>query len=331
MNYRDRNYVSVEEEVLSENQDSRESQAKIHIQEALEQFFYASSIEGKAEKTLEQYEYVFEKFTDFLEEDFFLTSITPNMIRQFLQFLSQQNLSKATVAIHYRVLRSFFNWLVGEELLESSPMKNIKEPKTPKKYPRILNQQQVDKLLQAAENHTDTWAGYRNYTLTICFLDMGLRLNELIHAKLSDLTFEERTLKVHGKGAKERVVYFGFETYKRLKKWIKLRSNKNESTDNTIFISQTGEKLKARYVEHIISDLQQEAGLENEKVSPHVLRHTAATLAVKNGMGTFALKRFFGWESVRTAIKYVHLDGRAVKDSFTQASPVDNLNKNKKQ
>ena len=309
--------------------DSRSNKniQETHLNEAIEQFLYALEIEGRADKTIEQYNYVFRKFKGFLEENFLISAISPNMIRQFLHDLKKKDLSKATVAIHYRVLRSFFNWLVGEELLETSPITNINEPKTPKKYPRILNQQQVDKLLQAAENNSNSWAGQRNYTITTCFLDMGLRLNELISANIKDLSFEERTLKVHGKGAKERVVYFGFQTYKLLKKWTKIRDNKNKPKDQTIFISQTGEKMKSRYVEHIISDLQKEAGLEDVKVSPHVLRHTAATLAVKNGMETFALKRFFGWESVRTAMKYVHLDGSAVKESFSKASPIDNLNR----
>lgn len=300
--------------------------SKVTLKEGLEQFKYASEVEGKAEKTLEQYSYVLEKFIDFLEEDFPLESITPSMVREFLQSLKNQGLSKASVAIHYRVLRAFFNWLVGENLLYSSPTDNINEPKTPKKYPRVLKSKQVDKLIQAAKDSKDTWAGFRNYTITLCFLDMGLRLNELIKAKMKNLDFSERTLKVHGKGSKERMVFFGFETYKALRNWADMRNKKNEPLDKTIFISQSGEKLKPRYVEHIISDLQKEAGLENVKVSPHVLRHTAATLAVENGMETFALKRFFGWESIRTAEKYVHMDGSSVKESFSDSSPIDNLN-----
>lgn len=312
-----------------QGQDSTQVQ-KITLKEGFEQFKYASEVEGKAEKTLEQYNYVLGKFIDFLEEGFRLESITPSIVREFLQSLKNKGLSKATVAIHYRVLRAYFNWLVGEGLLDSAPTDNINEPKTPKKYPRVLKSKQVDKLIEAAKESKDTWAGFRNYTITLCFLDMGLRLNELIKAKMKNLDFSERTLKVHGKGSKERMVFFGFETYKALRNWTDMREKKNESLDNTIFVSQSGEKLKPRYVEHIISDLQEEAGLNNVKVSPHVLRHTAATLAVENGMETFALKRFFGWESIRTAEKYVHMDGSSVKESFADSSPVDNLGSDEK-
>lgn len=311
--------------ILQEHEEDRAELTETSLQEAMNQFQYASKVESKADKTIEQYDYVFEKFTGFVGEDISLGSITPERIRNFLQFLHHQDLSKATVAIHYRVLRSFFNWLVGEGLMKIAPTKNIKEPKTPKKYPRVLTKNQVTKLLKAAKSNSDSWAGYRNYAITTCFLDMGLRLSELINAPLADLNFNERTLKVHGKGAKDRMVFFGFETYKTLKKWAEMRNKKCKPIDGTIFISQTGEKLKQRYVEHIITRLQKEAGLEEVKVSPHVLRHTAATLAVKNGMETFALKRFFGWESIRTAIKYVHMDGNKVKESFVKASPVDNL------
>ncbi len=295
------------------------------LEEAINQFEYASEVEGKADKTLEQYEYVFEKFLDFLSDNPPISSISPSDVRGFLKRLLGQDLAKATVAIHHRVLQAFFNWLVDEGLLEKAPTANIKEPKTPKKYPRILNKNQTNKLIQAARGNKGSWAGYRNFTIIHCFLDMGLRLNELINASLIDLNFNERTLKVRGKGAKDRIVYFGYQTYKLLRKWVDKRDNEGEPVDETIFISQSGEKLKTRYVQHIVSRLQEEAGLEDTKVSPHVLRHTAATLAVRNGMGTFALKRFFGWESIRTAMRYVHMNGEAVKESFQNASPMDNL------
>lgn len=314
----------------SKIQDQEKEQGKnpaneITLQEGFKQFKYASKVEGKAEKTLEQYSYVLEKLMNFLDPELALKSISPTRIREFLQYLKSKGLAKATVAIHYRVVRAFFNWLVGESLLENSPVDNIDEPKTPKKYPRVLNQGQVDKLIQAAEENTDTWAGKRNYAITLCFVDMGLRLSELINAKMNNLDFSERTIKINGKGSKDRMVFFGHETYKALRKWLDIRDKKAENPDETIFVSQTGEKLKTRYVQHIIEDLQEEAGLEDEKVSPHVLRHTAATLAVKNGMKAFPLKRFFGWESIRTAVKYVHMDGSSVKESFTDSSPVDNL------
>lgn len=337
MNVSDNSYLSSTQKVSSREKrkvDSTEEKnetkiAEISLTEAMEQFEYASKVEGKAEKTLEQYDYVFDKLLRFLQEDPPLESIIPQQIRSFLKSLMEDDLSASTVSINYRVLQAFFNWLISEGLLESSPLKNIKAPKTPNKFPRVLNKEQTEKLIQAAKLKKHTWAGYRNYTMIFFFLDMGLRLNELINAKLSEIDCRERTLKVHGKGAKDRIVFFGLETYKALRKWLSIRNDKGAPLENTIFISQNGDRLKHRYVQQIITTMQERAGLENVKVSPHVLRHTAATLAVKNGMETFALKRFFGWEKIETAMRYVHMNNQAVKESFRKASPVDNLQRTK--
>jgi len=299
------------------------------LTEGISQFKYASEVEGKAKATIDQYEYVFKNFLEFLDTDPYLKAIEANTVRGFIKNLMDRDYSKSTVAIHHRVLQTFFNWLVGEGLLEKSPTENIKEPRTPNKFPRVLTKDQADQLIQASEQRMNTWAGFRNYTIILCFLDMGLRLNELASAKIPNLNLKERTLKVHGKGSKDRIVYFGFETYKAMRKWINMRNKKGKPIENTIFISQNGDRLKHRYIQRIITKMQEKAGLSTTKVSPHVLRHTAATLAVKNGMGAFALKRYFGWEKLDTAMRYVHMDNETVKDSFRDASPIDHLGRSK--
>jgi len=177
---------------------------------------------------------------------------------------------------------------------------------------------------ETAKKQADTWAGYRNYTMVLCFLDMGLRLNELINSEIYNLNMKERTLKIHGKGSKDRMVFFGLETYKCLNKWLDKRERKGRIEDEDIlFISQNGDKLKTRHVQRTITRIQRKGEMEDVKVSPHVLRHTAATLAVSNGMQAFALKRFFGWESIRTAMKYVHMSDQSVKEEYKNASPID--------
>lgn len=120
-------------------------------------------------------------------------------------------------------------------------------------------------------------------------------------------------------------MFFGKRAFKALKKWLRIRKNVERIWDDTVFISQTGEKLKKRNVERLITRIQKTAGLEDIKVSPHVLRHTAATLAVQNGLDTFSLKIQFGWEQIKTALKYVHLSGKQVQESYMHCSPVDNL------
>lgn len=133
-------------------------------------------------------------------------------------------------------------------------------------------------------------------------------------------------MKVHGKGAKDRMVYYGKMAFSCLRQWIRIRDNVGEIWDETVFISQKGEKLKKRHVQRVISRIQKKAGLNDVQISPHVLRHTAATFAVQNGLDPFALKRQFGWEQMRTALRYVHMSGEKVQEAYLRSSPMDNLN-----
>jgi len=107
---------------------------------------------------------------------------------------------------------------------------------------------------------------------------------------------------------------------------MKIRDYKQEGVGaETIFISQGGDKLKVRNVEQLVTRIQKKAGLEDTKVSPHVLRHTAATFAVENGLTAFQLKSQFGWEQIGTALRYVHMSDKSLQESYQNFSPMDNL------
>lgn len=307
----------------SANRQSQDS--KISIKEAVEDFTLMAKVDGRSEKTLNLYEYVFDNFLERCSEGLLIGDVEPKDIRKYLASLMDQGLKNTTVAIHHRILNAFFNWLVKEGKLRESPTERIDEPNTPKKFPKVLNSKQVEKLLYTAKNWRKTWAGYRNYTMILTFLDTGLRLNELVSAQLEDLDLEKRSIKVHGKGAKDRNVYFGKRNYKCLKRWLKMRDDKGEVWVDTVFTSQQGEKLKKRHVQRAITRIQKQAELEDTQVSPHVLRHTAATLAVQNGLDPFSLKRQFGWEQIRTALRYVHMSDKALQESYRNSSPMDNF------
>lgn len=298
---------------------------KHSLGESIKDYKLRGKVEGRAKKTMQQYDYVLGRFTEKFPERRDVGAIEKMELREYLAYLMDDGLNNTSVAIHYRVLKAFFNWLVDENYIVDSPINGIKEPKTPDKFPKVLDEKQVKQLVDTARNWRRTWAGYRNFTMIITFLDTGLRLNELLTAKLDDLDLDNRSIKVNGKGAKDRRVYFGKSNYTCLKHWLTIRGNVEEVFDDTIFISQNGDKLKERHVERSISRIQKEAGLEDVQVSPHVLRHTAATLAIQNGLDAFSLKRQFGWEQMRTALKYVHMSDKALQESYRNSSPMDNL------
>lgn len=301
-----------------------QSQDDLSLTGAMKQYVLMARVDGRARKTIELYHYVFDSFTEFINDPP-LSEVNTASIRSYLASLKDRGLKKTTVAIHHRVLQALFNWLVEEGYLKRAPTDRISSPRTPKKFPYVLDDQQVSTLLNLAKAKSKSWVGYRNYTIVVTFLDVGLRLNELINLELGDLSIPNRSLKVHGKGAKDRICFMGSRCHKTLRRWIKMRSSQGRIWDDTVFIYQRGERMKHRYVQQIIADLKEDAGLEGVRVSPHTLRHTAATLAVQNGLDVFSLKRQFGWEQVDTAMKYVHMSGRGLQEAFSRASPVDRI------
>jgi len=298
----------------------------LKLSEALDEFESDKTLGGRAEKTIQQYNYVLNGFGEYLGGNPPIGSIDKGDIREFLTSLKQNNYSEATVGIHYRVLNAFFNWVVREGELAESPMANISEPKSPKKYPRVLEEKHIKQLLSSAKERRGCWSGLRNLTIVMTFLEMGLRRQELLNAKLRDLDMEGQSLKVHGKGSKDRRVVFGEKMAQMMRKWLRVRDNINPTIQaDTIFIGTNGLKLKGRNVARLITRMQRRAGLEDIKLSPHVLRHTSATMAVKNGMDAFTLKQQFGWENIKTANRYVHMTGERLQDTFNKTSPLDHF------
>ncbi|MCF7875969.1 tyrosine-type recombinase/integrase [Candidatus Bipolaricaulota bacterium] len=231
----------------SRNQSSTDGE-ELTLSQAIDDFKIRGKVEGRADKTLQQYDYVLSRFSEQFSGGREINSIETRDIRQYLAYLMDDGLANTSVAIHYRVLRAFFNWLVSEGYIARSPVDDIKEPKTPDKFPKTLDEEQIEKLLNTARNWRRTWAGYRNFTMIVTFLDTGLRLNEILNANLENLDLEQRSIKVHGKGAKDRKVYFGKNNYKCLNHWLKMRDEAENILDETIFISQNGDKLKRRHV-----------------------------------------------------------------------------------
>lgn len=230
--------------------------SKVSLKDAIEDFILMAKVDGRADKTLQTYDYVFKKFLKYLNEDILIGDLKAKSIRKYLAHLMNEGLKNTTVAIHHRVLNAFFNWLVEDGQLVEAPTKRIDEPKTPDKFPKVLDVDQIKQLLCTAKNWRKTWAGYRNFVMIVTFLDTGLRLNELVNMKLEDLDLKRRSIKVHGKGAKDRNVYFGKRTSSCLRHWLRIRDSVDKIWGETVFISQNGDKLKRRHVQRLITRIQ---------------------------------------------------------------------------
>lgn len=284
-------------------------------------FTQHARIHGRSRKTLALYAWVFEQAHKHIG-DRPLSELETFTLRRFLSELLERRWKPTSVSIVHRVLNAFLNWCTREGLIAANPLEGIPAPKTPKVFPFVLEESQVRALLAACDKSTPH--GVRNYAMLLLFIDCGLRLHELISLRLGDVSLAQRSLKIHGKGARDRIVFMGARAAKALRRWLELRGFKTAYSD-VLFIDRKGEPLKPRWVQSIIARLGAKAGIKGVRVSPHTLRHTAATIAVKNGMEPFALQRLFGWENIQTALRYVHMAGTALREAHAKASPVDRL------
>jgi len=163
--------------------------------------------------------------------------------------------------------------------------------------------------------------GQRNLLIIRMLYATGVRVSELVNIKLSDINISDRTIKILGKGSKERIVVFGNNTKETLNLYLKDGRNKlNVSNVNYLFLNKNGNKLSDRYVRNIINDIIFKASIQLH-VSPHMLRHTFATDMLNNGADLVSVKDLLGHESLNTTSIYTHVSDDKIKEIYNKAHP----------
>jgi len=290
------------------------------LSEALEAYRLFSRIEGRSPKTLKVYEIAFRDLIGFVG-DVPITELRTGDVRRWIAHKLDEGYSKTTVNIRLKHIRACFRWLYQEGYLKENPLEGVRLLKVPKQYPKVLAEPEVLALVKAARSQATTPVGKRNYAMLLTFLDALLRLQELIDLELPDVNLQTCSIRVrHGKGDKERVVYMGRRLTRAMRDWLSVRGHVPGS--DWVFISRSGDKLDPRNVQRILERLGQRAGV---KVSPHMLRHTGATLYIRNGGDPFSLQRLLGHSDIQTTMVYVHMAGSALREAHARASPVDRL------
>ena len=190
-------------------------------------------------------------------------------------------------------------------------------PKRQSSQPRYLEEAECERLLAASDDKY----GLRDYAILMLFLSCGLRVSELVSLNLTDV-YEDH-VRVLGKGNKERVVYFGEGCREAIDDYLMVRNVEKvpEKDKNALFISQKNCRFGVRGVQQMVEKKLLEAGLDPSRYSPHKLRHTAATLMLKNGVDTRALQEVLGHSNLNTTQIYTHLDNAALHEAAL-ANPI---------
>lgn len=210
-------------------------------------------------------------------------------------------------------LKSFYEYLLKEKYIANNPSSLLKFPKVEKNYPSYLTNDEINTLLSVIDTSKDT--GKRNYLLIILLYDTGVRVSELLNIKLNDIDYENKTIKILGKGDKERLVYFTNDTYYVLIEYIKYIHSEFENHSNYLFSKNKGSVLSRNEVYNIIRKYGEDAKI-NKIVTPHVLRHSLATHMIQNDADVMSVKTILGHSNVSTTQIYTHLNKKDLKAKY---------------
>jgi integrase/recombinase XerD len=278
-----------------------------------------------SKNTVEAYERDLLRFLSFLHEERVpeLSQITPSSIFQFLERLHELLLSAATVSRNLSAIRTFFHFLIGEGILEKDPTANITVPKPWMKLPEVLSEAEVNLLLEQPDPTTDT--GIRDKALLEFLYATGVRVSELVNARLSDLIWDDGFVRIFGKGRKERLVPIHREALHWLNNYIIQTRNRLAALElcgDVIFLNKFGKKLSRVSVWKSIKKYAAEAGIQ-KYTSPHALRHSFATHLIEKGADLRAVQEMLGHADIATTQIYTHLDREHLKKVYQTYHPLE--------
>ncbi len=217
-------------------------------------------------------------------------------------------------------LKSFYNYLCKNSVIDINPTLYLEAPKHPKRLPVNLSLEDSIKLLQSIDGPYKE----RNYAIITLFLNCGLRLSELVGINLSSVN--GNVLRIVGKGNKERIVYLNQSCTDAISDYLKVRPEIESKDRNAMFISREGRRISRRMVQTLVENYIKKSGLDPDIYSTHKLRHTAATLMYQNGVDVRVLQEILGHENLGTTQIYTHISNKQV-ESALESNPLNDINK----
>ncbi len=294
------------------------------IGDFLDYLTYERNVSGN---TIAAYRDDLESFIGFLCNDYFtmqreqleLRRVDHLTVRSYLAHLSRRKLSRATVARHLSALRTFFKYLVREQLVEANPARTVSTPKREKHLPAVMQTSDVALLLEQPD--TSTTLGVRDLAWLELLYASGLRISELVGIDIDDLELRSRLVKVHGKGSKERIVPFGSKAEAALRAYLAVRGElATDIEEQAVFVNYRGKRITTRSIRRLFDDYLKQAALR-AGISPHTLRHSFATHLLNAGADLRGIQELLGHASLSTTQKYTHLNDWQLIAVYKKAHP----------
>ena len=250
-----------------------------------------------------------------------LREVDAERVKSFLAFLGTQNYSKSTIARKLATLRSFYKFCVRRGHVQDHPLATIRTPKQEKRLPKFLELEQINKLLSTPD--TNTLLGARDRAMLEVLFSTGVRVSELVDLNFVDIDFEGGTIRVRGKGKKQRTTPIGPTAIAAVTRYLELRRADARSASfdpNALFVNKHGQRLSTRSVRRKLDKYLTECGLD-PSISPHTLRHSFATHMLNNGADLRSVQELLGHQSLSTTQIYTHLTTPRLKQAYDDAHP----------
>lgn len=253
-----------------------------------------------------------------------LEQLDLGILRRWLGAQSENGVARSTLARRAATARSFTKWALREELIHSDPALRLQAPKRGKSLPGVLQQQQVTRLVDGlgAEAADGSPLALRNRAMVELLYATGVRVGELAGLDIDDLDPDRRTLRVLGKGNKERTVPFGVPAALAVDDWLR-RGRPALAVGNSgpaLFLGAKGRRVDPRQVRAVVEKLLHGLG-DTSATGPHALRHTAATHLLDGGADLRAVQEILGHSSLATTQVYTHVSVDRLRKSYRQAHP----------
>lgn len=237
-------------------------------------------------------------------------------IREYINWLHSRN-SKTSVSRKLASIRSFFDFLIRYEIINMNPAKLVSNPKMSTKLPSFLTVDEMFKLIETPDLQTLT--GLRDRAILEMLYSCGIRVGELSGLSINDVDFEDSSLKVLGKGNKERIVLLGSKAALSLNSYMGRRLEFNPKGD-FLFVNSRGERLKERSIRSLVKKYSIFAGIP-KNVSPHVFRHSFATHLLGGGADLRSIQELLGHSSLSTTQRYTHTSIEKIMEIYDKTHP----------
>lgn len=279
-------------------------------EEVLDNFFKVLKSEyNYSFYTIKNYKLDLTLFFDFLNKsNINYLYLNKDNVLAYLKYLDKINLKNSTISRRISALRTFYNYLMNEGLINSNIFLNVKNPKLEKKLPNYLNYTEMEELLESIDIKTDE--GLKRRLLIEMFYSTGCRVSEIINIKVKDIDFLNKKIRIMGKGSKERIVYYGDYAKKYLDKYLSKGMDKDY-----LFVNKHGDKYTVEEIELIVKDIMKHLSIKTH-VTPHTLRHTFATHLLNNGADIRSVQELLGHSNLSTTGIYTHVSSDRLKEVY---------------